>query len=130
MHAVAERLKEKYGHFVDIDALWQQVMDSRTFFSINSAFFREAFLEPLFKELEGKLAATAARVDEPEWAFPYPIVDNVPQTNYENLMHTCSRCERAGRPARNIRSRYTFFSGDEAGVEKLSCMTCGNTWAR
>jgi hypothetical protein len=126
-------LDVKYGDLVDISALWQNVVGKRSFFSINSAFFRTEFFDPLFAALDKQLSECddgPPENDESETLYKFPIIDNVPQTTYDNMMHKCGRCVRAGRPARNVRSSYKFIRCDESGIEKLCCLTCGNNWSR
>ncbi len=48
----------------------------------------------------------------------------------KNLMHECKKCLIAGRKeTRNISSTYILPRGDEIGIDKLTCNTCGNKWS-
>jgi hypothetical protein len=130
MHPAAERLKEKYGHILDVGRVWETGPSQRKIFSINSEFFRAEFLQPIFEKLIGELECSA----ESEMDVESVVVDNIPTIKYENKMHVCRRCLKNGlseKEARNVQTKYSFTrSLDEAGKEAMRCLNCGNTWNR
>lgn len=110
-------------------------------FTQNFVTFQTEFLDVLYNHIgsiryQSNTQSNDIRLNDKISAIDLHV--NVDSTNKEGLvrgvnkMHVCYKCISQGRSetdARNISSTYSLPRGDEIGIEKLTCNTCGAKWA-
>jgi len=114
--------------------------------TINSSEYQNEFLKKVYNEIPPPLTfsrnkdSTIIEIDELSKCInSIDLNVNVDSENKSGLiksvnhLNICRKCLSQGRSeeeARNLSSQYILPRGDEIGIEKLTCNSCGSKWTK
>lgn len=113
--------------------------------TINSIEYQNAFLRKVYNEvfpvaMIGTKSSAITEIDNLSQSInSIDLNVNVDSENKSGLiksvnhLNICKKCLSQGRSeeeARNLSSQYILPRGDEIGIEKLTCNSCGSKWTK